>query len=65
MHCLQVKYDADADWEYFYGDIDGFDYEEGYEYEVEVQLEELKNPPMDASSVEYTLIKVVEKKAVE
>ncbi len=59
--CLLVKEEGAPDWTYFYDRIDGFDYEKGYEYVVKVQIDEVENPPMDASSKSYSLVKVVDK----
>lgn len=59
--CLLVKEEGAPDWTYFYDRIDGFDYQKGYEYVVEVRVDDVENPPMDASSKSYSLIKVVDK----
>ena len=59
--CLLVKEEGAPDWTYFYDRIDGFDYEKGYEYVVKVRVDEVENPPMDASSKSYSLVKVVDK----
>ncbi len=57
--CLLVKETPDADYQYFYSQIDGFDYVPGYEYELRVQVSpERANVPADASSLHYTLIEV-------
>ena len=63
--CMQVKTEPDADYQYFYDQIEGFDYEEGYEYELSVQVESVENPPADASSIKYTLIEIVDKRPVD
>ena len=58
---------AHAKWENFYAPIRGFEFEEGFYQQIEVneiQLETSK-VPADASSIEYTLVKVLEKKADE
>lgn len=41
--------------------IEGFDYEEGFEYEIRVRVKPVKNPPMGGSSHTMSLIKVVSK----
>ena len=41
--------------------IEGFDYEEGFEYEIKVRVKSVKNPPMGGSSRTMSLIKVVSK----
>lgn len=60
--CLLVKKgDINGDWEFFYSSIDGFIYEPGYEYVLEVKEEKQENVPADASSIKYTLVKEVSK----
>lgn len=61
MKCLLVKKDGQADWEFFYNSIEGFNYEPGYEYVLEVKAEKIENPAADQSSLKYTLVKVVSK----
>jgi hypothetical protein len=36
-------------WAYFYETIEGFDYEEGYRYDLDVKISIVENPPADAS----------------
>lgn len=60
--CMQIKWTKDQpEWEYFYGQIEGFNFEKGYEYELIVREEKVENPPADASSVKYILVKEVSK----
>lgn len=47
-----------------YQQIEGFEYEEGYSYFLEVKITEIENPPADASSLRYDLIKVISKTKV-
>ena len=53
--CLLIKENPGDDWTYFYDQIEGFDYEEGYEYEILVEVVQLKNQPADASAHRYVL----------
>ncbi|AVR47509.1 hypothetical protein C7S20_16225 [Christiangramia fulva] len=53
------------DWKYFYDEIEGFDYQPGYIYELQVRKKKVNNPPQDASSIKYILVKVISKNAVE
>jgi hypothetical protein len=63
--CLQVKWDKNqASWENFYNEIEGFTYETGNEYELLVKESKVANPPADASSLKYTLTKIVSKNKV-
>ncbi|MEC4117167.1 DUF4377 domain-containing protein [Myroides phaeus] len=61
MKCLLVKQGEDAEWELMYQGIEGLDYQEGFEYKVEVRREEVPNPPADASSFRYVLVKEISK----
>ena len=62
--CLLTKpaEQANADWEYRYSSIEGFDFEPNYEYTLLIKNTPISNPPADASSIHSTLIKVVEKR---
>jgi len=44
-----------------YNSINGFEYEEGYSYILEVNITRVENPPADGSSLRYDLIKVISK----
>lgn len=59
--CLQIKLAAQDDWTFFYDSINGFQYEPGFYYKLEVSKSNIKNPAADASSVRYELVKVLEK----
>lgn len=71
MQCMQVQYGKDIDpnsWKNFYDPIEGFTYEEGYVYYLEVEKSERKFPggqvPADASKFQYKLRKQMSKKAM-
>ncbi|PSK88878.1 META domain-containing protein [Taibaiella chishuiensis] len=59
--CFQVKYKNSTDWEFFYESIDGFRYEEGYRYTLNVYRTRRKNVPADASIYSYKLKNIVKK----
>ncbi len=59
--CMLVKESLEDEWTYFYDGISGFDYEEGYAYELRVKVQEVENPPADASNIRYTLSELVSK----
>ena len=65
MLCMQVKYDPDEEWQLFYSQIEGFDFEPGYEYELLVQVDPVENPPAGGSSLRYTLVEEVSKTPAE
>ena len=50
--------------EYFYDEIEGFDYEWGYTYEIEVEQSPVKQPMADASSFSYRLKQQLSKEKV-
>ena len=43
------------------GEIEGFDYVEGFTYKLKVKIVKISNPPADASSVKYVLVEVLSK----
>lgn len=51
-------------WYGFSNTITGFDYEIGYVYDIEVQKKHIKNPMVDMSNVEYSLIRILSKTKV-
>ena len=57
--CLQIRRSPDAAWELFYDTIEGFDPTPGTSYEIEVRVIPVADPPADASSVRYELIRVI------
>lgn len=63
MECLQVRESPDRPWQYFYSEIEGFTFEPGFDYELRVREEKVANPPADGSSLRWTLVKVVSKRA--
>ena len=62
--CLQVKFEQEGEWQLFYENIAGFEYEPGFEYELKVNKTEVANPPADSSSLRYELVEVVDQTAV-
>lgn len=63
--CMLVKESAEDDWTYFYDQIEGFDYEPGYTYELIVTEIKVNNPAADASSVRYKLKELLSKVATD
>lgn len=59
--CMLVKEDPDGDYEFFYDQIEGFEHEEGFEYQLRVSTEPVENPPAGASSIKWTLVEVLDK----
>ncbi|MCK6692717.1 MAG: DUF4377 domain-containing protein [Thermoanaerobaculia bacterium] len=61
--CYLVSKDG-GEAEYFYDEIEGFEYQWGYNYELLVEQVEVKQPMADASSVSYRLKQEVSKEKV-
>lgn len=61
MKCYIVKRNGQTEWEFFYNNIEGFSFEPGYEYVLEVKTEKMENPAADQSSVKYILVKEISK----
>ena len=59
--CMQVKYQPDEDWQFFYNQIEGFDYEPGYRYTLLVDKLDVQDPPAGGSSLRYVLVDVIDK----
>lgn len=61
MKCLMVT-KPNGSPEFFYSAIEGFDYQEGFEYQIQVQGTAVTNPPADGSSISYKLVKLISQK---
>lgn len=59
--CMLVKENPEDEWTFFYDQIEGFDYEEGYTYELLVNEIPVPNPAADASSIRYELKNMISK----
>ena len=57
---MQVAEANDGEHFYFYDQIEGFTFEEGTSYVLDVLVEEIPDPPADASSLKCTLVHIVE-----
>ena len=65
--CLQIQKSDTLEsiaWESFHAPIQGFEYEAGYIYKIVVKETQLDpaDLPADASSIEYTLVEILEKR---
>lgn len=62
MECLEVKYGNEKDWQFFYDNIEGFNFEKGNRYEILViRSKRQGNIPADVSSYEYKLKSIISK----
>lgn len=64
QQCLQIKENPEDDWQLFYSNIEGFEHQDGHTYVIRVLVEPVENPPADASSLQYTLIEILEEDVV-
>lgn len=64
QNCFQVKYKKSKDWEFFYSQIEGFEYTPGYRYVIDVKRTKRKNIPADASAYTYKLKRIIKKEKV-
>lgn len=65
VQCILISKDEsfkNTQWEYFYSNIEGFNFKYGYFQKIKVKVTELNKSEVaaDASSLKYSLIKVVE-----
>jgi len=60
QQCMLIKENQDTEWEMFYDNIHGFDYQEGIQYKLHVMISQVENPPADGSSLKYELIEILE-----
>jgi len=59
--CMRIKEPDSEQWTLFYDQIDGFEHVPGYDYKLLIRTYDIDNPPADASSTGYRLLKVIEK----
>lgn len=59
--CYLMKNSPNGIWQNYYNEIEGFKYEEGYDYEILVNKKVIENPPADGPSFIYKLVNVVKK----
>jgi Domain of unknown function (DUF4377) len=57
--CLQIRLHPNEDWQLFYGEILGFDYQPGKIYQIEVSEVQLAEPPMDAPDRQWVLRQII------
>jgi len=65
QECYQVKETPEGEWQLFYDEIAGFQWEPGYIYELRVNVYQVENPPAGGSSLRYELVEVASKTLVE
>lgn len=63
--CLLVKEDPDAEWEFFFDEIEGFEFEPGFIYVLRVGRHRVENPPADGSNFRWVLVEILSKTPAE
>jgi len=61
--CMQVRENQHTEWLNFYDKIQGFRFVEGNSYQISVKITDVENPPADASSKKYELIKIIKQES--
>lgn len=56
-----IKTNKSDKWEYLSPNIQGFNYEEGYEYMLKVRITTINNPQQDQYPKSYALIEIISK----
>lgn len=59
--CLQIRFHPNEEWQLFYGDIVGFDYQPGQLYQIEVGEVLLPEPPADAPDRQWVFQHIISK----
>ena len=63
--CLLIRDSAKSEWINHFGNIEGFKYEEGNEYELIVEVHTTKNSADDTTSYHLALSKILVKKKIK
>ena len=61
QQCMLVKADPEEPYTYFYDQIERFEFEPGYQYELLVLSEDVEDPPADASAIRWSLVEELNK----
>lgn len=63
QRCFRVKTADATDWQLYYGDISGFNYQPGFLYQLRVKQQHEKPSDANVSALEWALVSVVTKQA--
>jgi len=61
MLCLQVRTEPGAPWQNYYGEIEGFSWQQGVDYVLRIREHTVANPPADGSSRRWVLEEVLDR----
>lgn len=59
--CLQIRFHPDEEWQLFYGDIQGFGYQPGWLYQLEVSEVLVPEAPADAPDRQWVLQRIIDR----
>jgi len=65
FECIQIKEKEKAPWRVYSDTIEGFNYQEGYEYKISVQPLQTKNTMSGLYEEKYKLLKVISKRKTD
>ena len=65
QRCYRIKENPDDAYSLYYDPIEGFEHQHGYEYQLLVEVITVDNPPADASSIRYRLVRELGREAVQ
>lgn len=65
MTCLQVREAEDQPWTLHYFGYEGFKHQPGVEYRLRVRGTPVANPPADAPSIRWSLLEILDQRAVQ
>lgn len=63
--CMMVKDAPEKNWEFFYDSIEGFRHEQGFEYQILIEIVNLPQESKDGAFVKYILRRVISKIPVD
>lgn len=64
QRCMLVKENIDEEYKLFYDQIQGFDRQDGTEYQILVDISQDLNPPQDTSEFVFTLNQILQQQEV-
>lgn len=65
QRCYRIKEDPEGAYSLYYDRIEGFEHQHGYEHQLLVEVITVDNPPADASSIRYRLVRELGREAVQ
>ncbi len=63
--CMMAKNSPEKNWEYFYDQIEGFKHEQGFEYQLLIEIVDVPEGLADGSMFKYVLKRIISKTAID